>query len=319
MSEPKKMNIANIPTPIQMVEFNGTKFLIKRDDLTGSLLSGNKIRKLDYILSDVRKKKADYLFTCGGDQSNHARTAVIAVKQIGVKTKLFLWGSDTKNADGNLFLDKLTGTEIKYLSKAEYDNVISIMLKDSKRLQKKGKKVYVLPAGGSTPLGIWGYINFIRELNEQTDLKKLKGILSAAGSGGTSAGMLLGAAMLGLNLKIYGVNVVDDGETTRNTIIELVEDCIKDFNLKVNVDYNNLIIMDGYSAEGYKSIADNKLKLIKEFFQSSGILLDPAYTGKAFYAYHENFLKGKKKSNVMFLHTGGIFGIFSKRRKYLGV
>lgn len=319
MNEPKKNNIANIPTPIQMVKFNDTKFLIKRDDLTGLLLSGNKIRKLDYILADVRKKKADYLFTCGGDQSNHARATAIAAKQIGVKTKLFLWGSDTKNADGNLFLDKLTGTEIKYLSKAEYDNVISIMLKDSKRLQKKGMKVYVLPAGGSTPLGIWGYINFMRELNEQTDLKKLKGILSAAGSGGTSAGMLLGAAMLGLNLKIYGVNVVDDGETTRNIIIELVEDCIKDFNLKVKVDYSNLAIMDGYSAEGYKSIADNKLKLIKEFFQSSGILLDPAYTGKAFYAYHENFLKGKKKSNVMFLHTGGIFGIFSKRRKYIGV
>ncbi|VAX27541.1 pyridoxal phosphate-dependent deaminase, putative [hydrothermal vent metagenome] len=319
MSEPKKMNIANIPTPIQKIEFNGTQFLIKRDDLTGSLLSGNKIRKLDYILADVKKKKADYLFTCGGDQSNHARATVIAAKQIGVKTKLFLWGSDTKNADGNLFLDKLTGAIIKFLSKKEYNNVIQIMLKESKRLQKKGNKVYVLPAGGSTPIGIWGYINFMRELSEQIDMKKVKGILSAAGSGGTSAGMLLGAAMLGLNLKIYGVNVVDDGETTRNVIIELVEDCIKDFNLKVKVDFNNLIILDGYSAEGYKSIADNKLKLIKEFFRSSGILLDPAYTGKAFYAYHENFLKGEKKSNIMFLHTGGIFGIFSKRRKYLGV
>lgn len=319
MNEPKKMNIANIPTPIQKVEFNGAKFLIKRDDLTGSLLSGNKIRKLDYILADVKKKKANYLFTCGGDQSNHARATVIAAKQIGVKTKLFLWGKETKNADGNLLLDKLTGTEIKYLSKSEYKNVIPIMLKGSKRFQKKGRKVYVLPAGGSTPLGIWGYINFIRELNEQTDFTKVKGILSAAGSGGTSAGMLLGAAMLGLDLNIYGVNVVDDGETTRNIIIELVEDCIKDFNLKVKVNYNNLVIMDGYSAEGYKSIADNKLNLIKQFFQSTGILLDPAYTGKAFYAYYENFLKGKKKTNIMFLHTGGIFGIFSKRRKYLGV
>ncbi len=319
MNEPKKMSITNIPTPIQKIEFNGTKFLIKRDDLTGSLLSGNKIRKLDYILPDVKKKKADYLFTCGGDQSNHARATVIAAKQIGVKTKLFLWGKETKNADGNLLLDKLTGTEIKYLSKAEYDNVIPIMLKESKRFQKKGKKVYVLPAGGSTPLGIWGYINFMRELNEQTDLTKAKGILSAAGSGGTSAGMLLGAALLGLDLKIYGVNVVYDGETTRNIIIELVEDCINDFNLKVKVDYNNLVIMDGYSAEGYKSIADNKLKLIKQFFQSTGILFDPAYTGKAFYAFHENFLKGKKKTDIMFLHTGGIFGIFSKKRKYLGV
>ncbi|MCK5456253.1 MAG: pyridoxal-phosphate dependent enzyme, partial [Melioribacteraceae bacterium] len=190
MSEPKRMSIANIPTPIQKVNFDSSQFLIKRDDLTGSLLSGNKIRKLEYILADVKKKKADYLFTCGGDQSNHARATAIAAKQIGVKTKLFLWGSDTKNADGNLFLDKLSGSEIKYLSKSEYDNVIPIMLKESKRLQKRGKKVYILPAGGSTPLGIWGYINFMEELSEQVDLKKAKGILSAAGSGGTSAGML---------------------------------------------------------------------------------------------------------------------------------
>ena len=319
MSEPKRMSIANIPTPIQKVNFDSAQFLIKRDDLTGSLLSGNKIRKLEYILADVKKKKADYLLTCGGDQSNHARATAIAAKQIGFKTKLFLWGNDTKNADGNLFLDKLSGSEIKYLSKSEYDNVIPIMLKESKRLQKRGKKVYILPAGGSTPLGIWGYINFMEELSEQVDLKKAKGILSAAGSGGTSAGMLLGTTMLELNLKIYGVNVVDDAETTREIIIELVETCIEEYNLKVKVDYSNLEILEGYSAEGYKSIADNKLKLIRTFFQSSGILLDPTYTGKAFYAYHENFLKGKRKSNIMFLHTGGIFGIFSKRRKYLGV
>ncbi|MCG7851038.1 MAG: pyridoxal-phosphate dependent enzyme [Methanosarcinaceae archaeon] len=198
-------------------------------------------------------------------------------------------------------------------------NVTTEMISDSKRLQKKGKKVYVLPSGGSTPLGIWGYINFMRELNEQIDLKKLSGILSSVGSGGTSAGMLLGAAMLGLNLKIYGVNVVYDAETTRAIIVELVEACNEEYNLKVKVDYNNLVILDGYSAEGYKSIADNKLKLIKELFQSTGILLDPTYTGKAFYAYHENFLKGMKRSSILFLHTGGIFGIFSKRRKYLGV
>ena len=318
MSEPKKINIANIPTPVQKVNFNGTQFLIKRDDLTGSLLSGNKIRKLEYILSDVKKKKADYLFTCGGDQSNHARATAVSAKQIDVKTKLFLWGNDSKNAEGNLFIDKLIGSKIKYLTKKQYENVTSEMLKESKRLQKKGKKVYVLPSGGSTPLGIWGYINFMRELNEQTDLNKLGGILSSVGSGGTSAGMLLGATMLGLNLKIYGVNVFDDEETTREIIIDLVETCIDEYKLKVKVDYNNLIIIDGYSTEGYKSIADNKLKLVKELFQSTGILLDPTYTGKAFYAYHEKFLKGKKRSNILFLHTGGIFGIFPKRRKYLG-
>jgi D-cysteine desulfhydrase len=319
MKNPKKIDIANLPTPIQKVEFKGTKFLIKRDDYTGVELSGNKIRKLEYILADLKKKKSDYLFTCGAEQSNHARATAIAAKQIGVKTRLFLWGNDTKNADGNLLLDKLIGTEIKFLSKKEYENVNDIMLAESKKLQKKGKKVYVLPSGGSTPLGLWGYINFINELHEQKEYSKIKGVLSAYGSGGTTAGLLLGAALLKSKMKIYAVNVFDDEKFAREKIIELVEDAIVDYKLEVEVDYNSLIIFEGYSKEGYKNIEKGKLKIIKEFYKSTGILLDPAYTGKAFYAYYKELLKGKKSSNVLFLHTGGLFGVFSKRKKYLEV
>ncbi len=317
MITPPKFNIANLPTPIQKIEFRGTKFLIKRDDYTGTELTGNKIRKLDYILADVKKKKADYLFTSGGDQSNHARATAIAARQIGVKTKLFLWGKETKNSDGNLFLNQLVGTEIVYLTKKEYADVNSIMLKESKRLQKKGHKVYITPSGGSTPLGLWGYINFINELNEQNYLSKIGGIVSAYGSGGTAAGMLLGAAIAGSKVKVYVVNVLDDPEFVRATILSLVEDAISDYRIDVKINPKNLIILDGYSEEGYKNISDKKLKVIKEFYQSNGILLDPTYTGKAFYAYYQNFLKGKKSSNVLFVHTGGIYGVFAKRKKYL--
>lgn len=316
---PNKFKIANLPTPIQKVVFRGSKFLIKRDDYTGTELSGNKIRKLDYILADVKKKKADYLFTCGGDQSNHARATAIAAKQIGVKTKLFLWGRDTKNPDGNLLLDKLVGTEIKYLSKSEYENVDDIMLAESKRLQNRGKKIYVLPSGGSTPLGLWGYINFMDELKQQQEFSKAKGILSAYGSGGTTAGMLLGAALLKSKMKIYAVNVFDNDLFAREKIIQLVEDAIAEYKLKVEVNYKNLIILDGYSKEGYKNIEKSKLKIIMELYKTTGILFDPTYTGKAFYAYYQEFLKGKKSSNVMFLHTGGLFGVFSKRKNYLEV
>jgi D-cysteine desulfhydrase len=319
MKTPNKLSIANLPTPIQKIEFKGVKFLIKRDDYTGTELSGNKIRKLDYILADVKKKKSDYLFTSGAEQSNHARATAIAARQLGVKTKLFLWGSDTNNADGNLLLDKLVGTDIKFLSKKEYANVNEIMLTESKKLQKKGKRVYVLPSGGSTPLGLWGYINFINELKEQNEYSKIKGVLSAYGSGGTTAGLLLGAALLKSKMKIYAVNVFDDDKFVREKIIELVEDAIVDYKLEVEVDYKNLIVLEGYSREGYKNIEKGKLKIIKEFYKASGILLDPAYTGKAFYAYYTEFLKGKKNSNVLFLHTGGLFGVFSKRKKYLEV
>jgi len=317
MKTPAKIPIANLPTPIQKVEFKGVKFLIKRDDFTGTELSGNKIRKLDYILADVKKKKADYLFTSGGDQSNHARATAIAARQIGVKTKLFLWGKDTSNPDGNLFLDKLVGTEIVFLSKKEYLNVNYIMLEESKRMQKLGHKVYITPSGGSTPLGLWGYMNFISELKEQNYLTKIKGLCAAYGSGGTAAGMLLGAAIEKSKTKIYVVNVLDDPEFVRSKIIELVEDTIFEYKIDVKVDYKNLIILDGYSKEGYKNIDDEKLKLIKDFYKSTGILFDPTYTGKAFYAFYDNFLKGKKSSNILFVHTGGLFGVFSKRKNYL--
>lgn len=319
MITPAKLNIANLPTPIQKVQFKGAKFLIKRDDYTGTELTGNKIRKLEYILADVKKKKSDYLFTSGGDQSNHARATAIAARQIGVKTKLFLWGKETKKSDGNLFLDQLLGTEIVYLSKKEYNDVNAIMLKESKKLQKKGNKVYIVPSGGSMPLGLFGYINFMHELNEQKSSSTVKGIVSAYGSGGTAAGMLLGAAMLGSNIKIYVVNVLDTPAFVRAKISELIEDTIADYRIDVKVDYKNLVVLDGYSTEGYKNILDKRLTIIKEFYQTSGILLDPTYTGKAFYAYYENFLKGKKSSNVLFVHTGGIYGVFPKRKKYLEV
>ena len=186
-------------------------------------------------------------------------------------------------------------------------------------LQKKGKKVYVLPSGGSTPLGLWGYINFIEELSKQKNLKSIKGVISAYGSGGTSAGLLLGAALLKSKMKIYAVNVFDDDKFAREKIIELVEDAIVDYNLDVKVNYDNLVVIEGYSKEGYKNIEKKKLKIIKEFYRESGILLDPAYTGKTFYAYYKEFLTSSKKSNILFIHTGGLFGVFSKREKYLEV
>lgn len=317
MKTPAKLNIANIPTPIQQVEFEGQKFLIKRDDFTGVELTGNKVRKLEYLLADAKKKKYDYIFTSGGDQSNHARATCIAATALGFKTKLFLWGKKKQKEEGNLFLDKLTGTEIVYLSKKEYANVSQIMVDEQKYFAKKGKNAYVIPSGGSSTLGIWGYINFVYELKKQIDLKKLKGIALAYGSGGTAAGILIGSALLGIKLKVYLVNVLQTKDEVYSEVEKLVNGCISDFKIKVKVDFKNLIILDGYSEEGYKNITPVKINLINAFFKKTGILLDPTYTGKAFFAYYENFIMPKKSTKIMFLHTGGIFGAFAKKKNYL--
>ena len=324
MKIPGRIELAHLPTPLEKVRFRtsrndktGIEFLIKRDDYTGSDFLGNKIRKLEYLLYEAKKLKTDMVVTCGGDQSNHARATVSAAAKLGMKSKIFLWGNKTKLAEGNLFLDKMYGAEIIYLNKKDYDNVDVIMTEERKKLVKKGKKVYVFPGGGSTTLGIWGYINFVNELKKQVNLKKSEGILCACGSGGTAAGILVGAALNKLKLKVFAVNVLEPTEIIRKKILQLAEGCILDFNLNCKVDENNLKIIEGYSEEGYKNISSDKLNLITDFSKSTGILLDPAYTGKAFCAYNDLILKKGKGEKVIFLHTGGIFASFSKRNQYL--
>ncbi|MDP4194366.1 MAG: pyridoxal-phosphate dependent enzyme [Bacteroidota bacterium] len=319
MKVPGKIHLANTPTPLQWLSFNGCKFPIKRDDYTGFELSGNKVRKLEYLLARAVKEKSTYVYTCGGDQSNHSRATLIAAKTLGLKVKLFLWGKDTPSAKGNLFIDKFLGCQIRFLNRNEFADVDNIMSEEKLALEKTGEKVYVVPEGGSSTLGIWGYISFFEELNRQVDLKKIKGILTACGSGGTSAGLLIGAALNGLKLKIFAVNVLYDKKTIRKRILHLAYSCIEQFKIPCNIDENSLEILDGYSQEGYKSIKPDKISLIKSFASQSGIILDPAYTAKAFYAYNENFLKDKKMSNVLFIHTGGFFGIFNKTKEYLSV
>ena len=314
---PKKINLAHLPTPLEEIKFRTRKFLIKRDDYTGSDFLGNKIRKLEYLLYEAKKEKADIIFTCGGDQSNHARATASAAAKIGMKTRLFLWGENKKHTDGNLILDKMYGAEINYLDKNEFENVDEIMTDERSKLVKKGKRVYVIPAGGSSTLGIWGYISFMNELKKQIDLKNIDGIFSACGSGGTAAGLLVGAALNKTKVKIFAVNVLLPKEIIRKKILQLAEGVILDFKLPCSIDESKLEIVDGYSKEGYKNISDDKIKLITEFARSTGILLDPAYTGKAFCAYNDLILEKGKVKRVVFLHTGGIFGVFPKLKTFL--
>ena len=319
MITPNKIILANIPTPLQKINFQNKSFLIKRDDLTGMELSGNKVRKLEYLIYQAKKEKADFIFTDGGEQSNHARAAVIAAAQAGIKSRLFLWGKDRNNADGNLFIDKFLGAEISFLNKKDYANVNNIMFEERKKLLKKGKKVYVIPEGGSTTLGIWGYVSFISELQKQINLKTVNGILVAAGSGGTAAGLLVGLALLKSNIKVYAVNVLYPEKVIRKKILQLAEGCILDYKINCKLNEANLEILNGYSDEGYKKINKDKVKLIKNFARTTGIILDPTYTGKAFKAYYDNILMQNNGMKVIFLHTGGLYGVFGKRKEFLSV
>lgn len=317
MKTPKKVKLALTPTPLDMVKYQDKKFIIKRDDLTGCELSGNKVRKLEYILADAIRNKADIIFTCGGEQSNHARATTIAAKKFGIPVKLFLWGNERKIPSGNLFLNKMYGAEILFLNKNDYEKVNDVMQYQREKLSRKNINAYVIPEGGSTATGIFGYFSFITELMKQTDLNRVKGIVTAAGTGGTSAGMLAAVSYLNLDLKIVAVNVLYPKDVITKKILMLAEAINLEFDLNAKIKSENLIVLDGYSEEGYKNISTDKIKLIRNFAKETAILFDPAYTGKAFVAYYENYLTKNLGMKYIFVHTGGIFGVFGREKEYL--
>ncbi|MCX8009822.1 MAG: pyridoxal-phosphate dependent enzyme [Ignavibacteria bacterium] len=317
---PNKIELANLPTPIHAIFFEGFEILIKRDDFTGTEWTGNKIRKLEFLAYDALEKNAQVLITCGGIQSNHARATACVSARLGMKCLLYLRGKEPKNADGNLAMSKLFGAEIIYVTQKEYDNIESIAAKKIKKLSEKKIKAYFIPEGGSSEIGIWGYINFVKEL--QSQLKEIKNkpshIITAVGSGGTLAGLILGKKLFNLKSNLVGVNVLKTRGDFEKIVVELANKCSKKFRLGVKVSSTDFEILDGYSSEGYENITNEKLKLLTTVSSESGILFDPAYTGKAFYGMIDHFIyKGNEFNRLMFLHTGGIFGVFAKTKQYI--
>lgn len=312
----KRLSLAILPTKIEKCTFNGSSFTIKRDDNTGVLTSGNKIRKLEYLLYDAQQYNSDVIITCGGDQSNHARATTAAAKALGMKVKLFLWGKKQTYPQGNLLINQFLGADISYISKKEFLNVDSLMEAERTNLRKKGVNAYIIPEGGSSVLGVLGYVQAVREMLEQNQLSGIKGFCIAAGSGGTAAGLLLANSIFRLKMDVYAVNVLYSPKVINNKIIKSIAAALSQFNTSVPVDLTRLSIIDGYSQEGYKKISSSKVKIIRDFAHQTGIILDPTYTGKAFCAYNDHFLKNNKKTPVMFIHTGGVFGIFSHNSEY---
>jgi D-cysteine desulfhydrase len=320
MTAPNKIEFANLPTPIHAIFFEGFEILIKRDDFTGTEWSGNKIRKLEYLAFEALSKKADVLLTCGGVQSNHARATACVAAKLGLRCILYLRGKEPKNIDGNLAFSKLFGAEIKYITPEEYDRIYSVAEPDIKKLAKQGLKSYFIHEGGSSEVGIWGYIEFVDELQKQ--LRKIKNkpshLITAVGSGGTLAGLALGKKLYNLKAEIIGVNVLKTSGDFEKIAVDLANNCSKNYKLGVKISSKDFEILDGYSTEGYEKISDEKVSLLTEISQETGIIFDPAYTGKAFYGMIDHFIyQGNEFNKLMFIHTGGLFGVFAKMKQYI--
>ena len=330
LNYPAHLEIARKGTPLQKMERLsaelGVEIFFKRDDLTGCELSGNKIRKLEFLLADARAKGADTVITCGGAQSNHCRATALAAVGAGLKSTLLLRTEDPINpppCHGNILLNKLAGAELVWITPAEYKERHIRFEIEQERLGGRGKVAYIIPEGGSNQLGSWGYVKAMEEIaNDLTALGTVDftetTVISATGSGGTTAGLLLGARLLGLDLRVTGVNVCDDEDYFVSVIGHICKGFIKDYSVDITINSTDIDIVDGYVGRGYALSRQEELQAIYDLAQLEGVVLDPVYTGKAFYGMVSEIKKNRSAfgKRIVFVHTGGLFGLFPVADKF---
>jgi D-cysteine desulfhydrase len=317
---PKSLNLTLPKTPIVEISGkNNTRIWLKRDDLTGMELSGNKIRKLDFLIQDAIENNANGIITCGGLQSNHCRAAAYASTKVGLESILFLRGEPEEKPTGNFFLNLLVGATIHYVTPEEYQIIDSIMEKKSHELKNEGKQFYVIPEGGSNEVGAWGYIKCFNEILEQLIEQNLSidAIAVSTGSGGTHAGLYLGKLLNRSAIDVISINVCDDAEFFKTKIKNIVDNFAQRYNHNFEYDKKDILIYDGFTGDGYGLINDREVTVIKEFIKREGIVLDPVYTAKAYLGLEKIIEEGiVDYKNVLFIHTGGIFGLFSYIKEF---
>ncbi|MFA4850976.1 MAG: D-cysteine desulfhydrase family protein [Bacteroidales bacterium] len=323
---PERIYLANLPTKIEKLDrlskkLGGPDIFIKRDDQTGTEFSGNKVRKLEFSIKEAIDKECNCIITCGGVQSNHCRaTAAVAVK-FGMKCCLVLRGNKNTEPDGNLFLDKLFGTEVLFVSDDEYySHRMEIMERIKKENEKRGYTSYIIPVGASDGIGSFGYYLAMQEIIEQE--KELHVhfdcIILAVGSGGTYAGLLLAKKIFKHNAQICGFSVCDDKVYFKKRIKEIFYESVSYLDISLTVSEDEINIVDGYKGIGYALSRKEELQFIYDFAKLEGIILDPVYTGKAMYGLTEEIRKGHFNNfkNILFIHTGGLFGLFPQKKLF---
>ena len=328
---PPALKLANLPTPVERLravpEFPELpNIYIKRDDLTGAALSGNKVRKLEFALAEAAAFDARTVITCGGVQSNHARATAVAAARLGLRPLLVLRGAEPAECDGNALLDRLTGAEIRFITQEEWKNVDGIMASIASERAAAGEKAYVIPEGASYPPGVFGYIKAAQEIAEAEKALGIEfdTIVTAVGSGGTSAGLLYGKRIFGLKANILGINVLDTPAYFADRIAAISEAFIQKYEKRYRgaswfkpIAASEVEIAGGYDGPAYAVPTEEGLDLIRTFARRLGLFLDPAYTGKAMLGIAGEAAKGrwKKSDNVLFIHTGGIFSLFPWRKE----
>jgi len=307
----------------------GPNLFIKRDDLTGLSFGGNKARKLEYIMADALRNHANVIITASGMQSNWAQATAAAASKLGMRSTLILRMAQFKEApqdfDGNLLLDKLIGAQVKIVEGSIRDafQADRIMQDLAEHERKNGNNPYVAVIGGDTPLGTLGYVNAVQEIKQQLMQmnKTIDHIVFASASGGTQAGLIIGAEQFDVHTQIHGINVgAMETSSLKKRICELTKETADLLGLEYSIDPDDVLITDEYPGfADYGHLTKEAANAITFLARTEAIFLDPVYTCKAFagliHLIREGFFSNK--DNILFLHTGGTAAIFPYKRELI--
>lgn len=323
----KKENLGILPTPIHKLENLskklGPNIYVKRDDMTGLGMGGNKIRKLEYLVKDALDQGATALLTYGGIQTNHGMLTAAVAGKLGLKSILVLYGSDIdQEPSGNLLLDKVLGSDIRLLDITDLDSeekaekIDDLTNQILAEYQARGEKVYIIPMGGSSELGALGYVNAAKEIKDRAQAMDINFdyIFCGQGSHGTFAGLWLGAKYFAMDSRVIGVNVMETGQEIKEEISDYINRISQAYNMGITANPGDLDIAGDYSGLGYAIPDENTLAHVLDLGREEGIFIDLTYTGKIFTGMVDMVKTGKvkKESNILFIHSGGYPGIFSR-------
>ena len=326
-----RVTLATLPTPLHELHRlrdalgghrRSPRILVKRDDLTGLAGGGNKARKLEFLVADALREGATTLVTTGGAQSNHARMTAAAGRMVGLGTSLVLTAdTDAPEIQGNLLLDHLFGAEVHFIragddpalatGPGEAETVAEVVA----ALRARGERPYVIPIGGSSPVGVLGYIAGTVELVAQLEAAHERPIrlYVAAGSRGTAAGLVMGASLAHAPYRVHGV-AVSGGDPAKSTrAAEIANHAAELIGSPVRLAAGDFETDQSQIGPGYGRDTPACLEAITLVARTEGILLDPVYTGKAMAGLLADIRAGAitPSETVVFLHTGGLPGIFA--------
>jgi D-cysteine desulfhydrase family pyridoxal phosphate-dependent enzyme len=312
-----RLHFAHLPTSIEALPrlsaaLGGPTLIVKRDDQTGLAFGGNKTRKLEFLLAEAQAHGARTIITAGAVQSNHCRQTAAAAARLGLDCILVLAGDVPALPSGNLLLDELLGAEIVSAHNSERD----LVLKETfEAAWNDGRRPYQVPYGGSNPTGATGYVYAMKEMLDQCVSSPPDWIVFPSSSGGTQAGMLVGARLFGFEGQILGISVDEPADKLREKIASLATATADYIGKPFTFNVDMVQVNSDYLGGGYGVMGEPERTAMTLFARTEGLIVDPVYTGRAAAGLIDLIGKGffPKEDRVLFWHTGGTPALFAER------